>query len=325
MAAPRRQIPPFAAVRAFEAAARDGNLRDAAEQLALTPSAVSHQIRALEQYLDRALFRRSPKGLVLTPEGQLYFEEVAAALDQIERATRRAIRPTSGNTIRLCCYISLTQSWFLPRLAALRRALPDLDLRLISLIDPFEADPGDVDLVLASLDSPPPGKHVDPLIEEEIFPVASPALARREALAAPEDLARLPLLACYGNEDDWPQWALTAGLPPRSLPPPAMLFETQALLQDAAAAGLGVALARLPFVADELAGGRLERPFAVSHFSGQSYCLIGDPQRVEEPPLASFRDWIIGQFNDMKRLQQAGKFIQLKTMAKIKQSSGKKT
>jgi len=308
----RRQIPPFAAVRAFEAAARDGNLRTAAEQLALTPSAVSHQIRALEQYLGRALFARGPKGLSLTPAGQAYFEEIAAALDMLERATRRTLLPATSKAIRFCCYISLTQNWLLPRLGALRRAHPDIELHVISQIDPFEADPGNVDVMLACLDGPVAAKQVDHLVDEEIFPVCSPALLEREQLRCPSDLCRLPLLACYGNEADWGQWALSAGLPPTSLPAPVMLFETQALLQEAAASGLGVALARVPFVSDDLAQGRLLQPFQESYLSRQSYCLICDPQIACQPGIAAFRAWMVQQFNDMKHVQHAAKLIPLK-------------
>lgn len=307
----RRQIPPFAAVRAFEAAARDGNLRTAAEQLSLTPSAVSHQIRALEQYLGRALFARGPKGLTLTAAGQDYCAEVSAALDQLERATRRVMVSESGKTIRLCCYMSLTQSWFLPRLASLHETLPDIDLQIISQIEPLEVDPSEVELMLTCLDTAPAGRQVDHLVDEEIFPVCGPDFLRRTRLETPADLAGVTLLCCYGNEADWPHWALCAGLPPSSLPSRLVRFETQALLQEAAAAGLGVALARTPFVNADLESGKLVAPFAEVHASGLAYCLVGDPHIAEQPNVAALRRWIVQGFRETNRIQSRTNLIRL--------------
>lgn len=294
----RRHIPPFAAVRAFEATARTRNMRLAAEELGLTPSAVSHQIRALEQYLGQSLFVRGPGGLALTAAGQRYCEGASQVLDQLEAAGRAVMQPPGANALRISCYISLTQSWLLPRLRSFRQAYPAIELRIMSYIDPFEVDFGDVDLIIGVPPDPANGQRCDLLAEEEIFPVCSPELSATLDPARPEALLRHPLIVCYGNEADWPLWGQVAGLA-TPLPAPALLFETQALLQQAAAEGLGIALARRPFVDADLAAGRLLRPFPVSYRSGKNYCLIANPRQAENGPAAAFRAWLLGALGRM--------------------------
>lgn len=257
-------LPPLNALRAFEAAARLGSLTRAADALHVTHGAVSRQVRLLEEAIGTPLFQRARRGLRLTPAGQRLSDAAGDAFAQLRGAVAAIRRSGSGDdALVLGCPGSLLARWMIPRLPTLAAALPALTLHL----SPRE---GDFDPALAGLDAAlligappwPAHWHVRPLAVERIGPVLSPRLPGAERLAtlAPAALLGEPLLHTVSRPQAWPDWASRSGAG-GAAPRLGTGFEHLYYLLEAAAAGLGVAIAPEELVADDLAAGRLLAPW----------------------------------------------------------------
>jgi len=255
-----RRLPPLNAVRAFEASARHGSFTRAADELAVTQAAVSQQVRRLEDWLQVKLFRRTEAGLELTELGRLYLKPLTLALDQIADATARVRPGARGGVLTLTTTPAFAAKWLVPRIGRFIAAWPEIDVRLSAtnrLVD-FAAEGVDLAIRLGPGDWP--GLDVEKLFDEEVFPVCSPVLRDGcPGLRGPADLRRHVLL----HDDSivhWRYWLRLAGVNdvewsrgPR--------FSDSGMLLDVAAAGQGVALGQRVLAADDLAAGRLVKPF----------------------------------------------------------------
>jgi DNA-binding transcriptional LysR family regulator len=250
-----RRLPPFPALRAFEAAGRLGSFALAAQELHLTPSAVSHQVRQLERHLGRALFVRRPRGVELSAEGQQLLAGLEPALDALEAACA-ALRPAAGSTtLALYCAPSFATQWLQPRLPQLLRDWPQLALQLSSGADPVDLrQRSDLDLWIAYGTAPAArGIVAQPLGDEVIAPLCAPALAQG---ADPADvLRRQTLIDSALSPVTWPQWFALNGLPPPAGRRPS--FDRAALAIASAVDGVGVALESTRLAERELARGAL--------------------------------------------------------------------
>jgi len=286
------KLPPLNALRAFEAAAKNLSFSKAAEELSVTPAAVSHQIKGLEEWLGVPLFRRMNRAVILTDEGQSYVLGVREGLSQIQDATEKLMTQDAAGALTVSTLPSFAVRWLLPRLGRFRELHPDIDIMLSASdhITDFSREP--VDLVIRYGNGDYPGLHVEKLLtEDSLFPVCSPALLEGEhPLRTPEDLVHHNLL----HDDlrvDWETWLAAAdvqGVDPRK----GLSFNDSSMVLTAAITGQGVALGRSTLAADLLASGRLVKPFETELKAGNAYFVVCPPEQVERPRFVAFRDWL---------------------------------
>jgi LysR family glycine cleavage system transcriptional activator len=289
-----RRLPPLNGLRAFEAAARQLSFTRAAEELYVTQTAISHQIKALEDRLGVKLFRRLPRGLLLTEEAQRYLPAIRDAFDLIANATDRLVAVSASGTLTVSVLPSFAAKWLVPRLGRFRAACPDIDLRISTSSHLVDFSREDVDVGVRMGRGVYPGLRVDWLFGESLVPVCSPELlAGPQPLRRPEDLRQHLLL----HDDDYAGWELwleltgVQGVAARRGP----IFTDSAMVVQAAADGQGVALARRRLAAGDLAAGRLVQPFDVSIPQDLAYYLVCPEAGAERPKVRRFRDWLLAE------------------------------
>ncbi len=287
-----RRLPPLNAVRAFEAAARHLSFTRAAEELHVTQAAISHQVKALEVYLGLKLFRRLNRALVLTEDGQTYLPPVKRIFDQLYDATRRLTESEARGKLTVSALPSLAARWLVPRLGRFRAAHPDIDIRLAPATHLVDFAREDVDVAIRYGRGQYPGLRVDRLMTEDIMPVCSPALITGpQPLKEPADLKHHTLLHDEGH-GEWRTWLLAAGVEDVD-PTRGTVFMDSGMLIEAAATGQGVALARGALAADDLASGRLVRPFEIKVPAEYAYYVVCPEATADQPKVAAFRDWLL--------------------------------
>ncbi|KAB1072325.1 LysR substrate-binding domain-containing protein [Methylobacterium planeticum] len=254
-----RRIPSFPGLRAFEAAARLGSFARASEELHLTPSAVSHQIRALERTLERALFRRANRQVMLTVDGERLLAGVSDAFDIIERACT-GLSPPPPSTLSVHCTPSFAAKWLSPRLPSFVERHPGLGIRLSTNADPIDLSRHDEIDVLIAYGRPPhgPGLAVESLGREEIAALCTPEIDRGLGQIEPSTVGRFTRLESSFSPVRWPDWFAVNGLPLPQTPGGAA-FDRGSLVISAAVQGLGVALESLRFAQAEIDAGQLVR------------------------------------------------------------------
>ena len=291
-----RQLPSFAAVKAFEAAARHKSFKKAAEELCLSPSAISHQIRALEEYLDTALFERDGNRLDLTLTGTGYAGKLTGLLDFLDDSTRAA-RQAEQKPLRVLCTPGFAARWLVPRLPRLPFG-DRVHLRVSTGAPSLDFATNDSDVVIQWADDQVPGVRSDPLVQSSRYPVIAPALKEAEGIERPKDLLGMVLM--YDETDDaWEQWFAAAGLTPGTLPP-GPVFPNCELATTAAEQGGGVSLAYDAMVRDTVASGRLVRLFDTITMPSVIYSIAYAEDRGGDAMIQQFRDWI---FDEVERSQ----------------------
>ena len=289
-----RRLPSLNALRAFEAAARHLSFTRAAEELHVTQAAISHQVKALEEHLGRKLFRRLNRALLLTDDGQAYLPSVSRAFTLLNDATSDLLTTQAPGPLTVSALPSFAARWLVPRLGRFRQIRPDIDLRIDPSAELSDFAGGDVDVGIRYGRGKYPGMRADWLMTEDIFPVCSPALLEGpHPLRDPRDLQHQVLLHDDGH-GDWRTWLLAAGVD-RVDPARGPIFTDSSMLIQAAMAAQGVALARGVLAADELAAGRLVRPFTLSLPTEYAYYLVCPINTAEQPKIAAFRDWLLGE------------------------------
>jgi LysR family glycine cleavage system transcriptional activator len=289
-----RRLPPLNALRAFEAAARHLSFTRAAEELHVTQAAISHQVKALEEHLGRKLFRRLNRALRLTDDGQAYLPSVSRAFTLLNEATNDLLTKQTPGPLTVSALPSFAARWLVPRLGRFRQIRPDIDLRIDPSADLTDFAAGDVDVSIRYGRGKYPGLRADWLMTEDIFPVCSPALREgAQPLREPGDLVHHVLLHDDGH-GDWRTWLLAAGVDGVD-PGRGPIFTDSSMLIQAAMAGQGVALARGVLAADELAAGRLVRPFTLSLPTDYAYYFVCPGDTAEQPKIAAFREWLLAE------------------------------
>lgn len=295
-----RRLPPLNALRAFEAAGRHLSLTKAAEELHVTPAAIGHQIKALEDYLGVELFRRSNRGLLLTDAGQSCLPGLREGFDRLATAVERARAYHHRRPLTVSVAPSFAAKWLVPRLERFRAAYPGIDVRIDASTRLVDFLREDIDLGIRYGPGNYPGLCVDRLLTEEVFPVCSPRLLDGpHPLRLPGDLRWHTLLHVDSAVEDstwpdWPTWLLSAGVDdidasrgPR--------FSLSSMAVQTAVEGHGVVLGSSVLVADDLAAGRLVRPFEHSTPVNFAYYLVCPESNAERPKIAAFRDWLLAE------------------------------
>jgi DNA-binding transcriptional LysR family regulator len=296
----RRKIPSTAALSAFEAAARHQSFTKAADELAVTQSAVCRQIAALEEFLGLSLFRRSRRGVVLTEAGVSYSRKVTARLDEVERDTLDLMaKGGQGGTLELGVVPTFATKWLLPRMASFAQAHPGITLNLSARTRPFLFDETSFDAAIYAGESRWPGTEGVFLMRENMVAVCSPALMDGRSPSARIDWRRYPLLQLSTRPYAWRDWFTSRGMQvegdmagPR--------FELFSMLAEAAVHSMGVALIPRFLVEDELQRGVLVQLVKHHYLSDRSYYLIYPEQKSENAALTAFRGWLEGQARDYR-------------------------
>lgn len=289
---------PLQPIQGFVTAARAGNLSRAAESLNLTVSALSHQIRALEERLQQRLFERGPRGIRLTADGQRLFDAVATPFEALERA----LRPCSSRrdeVLTLSLIPSMASSWLVPRLPPFLAAHPQMEINLqsnIALVD-FDRD-NDVDAAIRYGPGRWTGLTATHLFDDWIAPLASPRLVKEHGGRQPEDLSRYPLL-----EDDagrWPDWfAKFGGTAPKRFV--ARLDDAESL-HRAAVAGMGVAMGRMTLARPLIDAGLLVVLSPRRMKSDYAHYLVHPARSNDHAGLLAFREWLLGEARTYARI-----------------------
>lgn len=288
----RRKIPSTAALVAFESAARHQSFTKAAEELALTQSAVCRQIAALEAFLGVELFRRTRRGVRLTEEGLSYGRRIAAQLDAVERDTLAVMGQQGSTSLELAVVPTFATQWLLPRLKDFQRRHPEVTVNLTNRTRPFLFADTEFDAALYFGDADWPGTAADFLMRENPVPVCSPELIAPHTTLDAQKIATLPLLQQSTRPYAWRQWFGSLGLQVEGdLRGPR--YELFSMLAQAAMHGMGVALIPPLLIQRELAEGRLIVPLEHAYLSDKAYYLIVPERKVESAALRAFRDWLL--------------------------------
>jgi len=275
---------PLNGLRAFEAAARHASFTKAAIELNVTPAALGHQVKGLEERLGTALFHRLPRGLALTDEGQALLPVLKESFDRMAAALARFDDGRDRELLSVGAVGSFAIGWLLPRLAGFEAAHPEVDLRLSTNNNRVDIAEEGLDFAIRFGDGAWHGTEAVPLFRAPLTVLCSVETATR--LQAPADLLGETLLRSYRN-DEWPAWFAAAGIEAPPLTGP--VFDSAALMVQAALAGHGVALA--PAV---LFGGRAIRPFATEVDLG-GYWLTRLKSKRPGPAMAAFEAWMLAE------------------------------
>ena len=293
-----RALPPLTALRAFEAAARHLSFKAAADELRLTPTAISHQIRLLEKTLGRPLFRRRPRPLALTQAGAALLPVLRDGFDDFEQALASIRQETRSPNLRVTTTNAFAARWLVPRLPLWRAASPDLTTEVIGTDAVIDLTAGEADVAVRYSFCPPPGSPCIELLRDRFWPIANPQLLSAHQLSRPSDLVRYPLVhagwpAENRHAPTWERWIKAAqkfdcdlvSRPAAS----GLLFREELHAIDAVIAGQGVGLLSDVVVGNELDSGKLVRVSDIS-LPGLGFYLISS----EDSPLQSEIDRFIG-------------------------------
>lgn len=283
---------PLNALRTLVAVVRYGGVSRAAAQLHLTHSAVSHQIRAVQETLGLALFEKRGRTLVPTRLGAAYIARLDAAFDEIGQATQTLLDSRADSRLRLSTTPSFAAHWLLPRLGDFIAAHPGVDIEVESSSRLANLHDGEIDVALRFGAGQYPGLFSQLLMRDRIFPVCSPAFAEAHRLADPPGLDGLPLL--HANGEPWSWWLPAAGIV-ADAPTHGTVFSDSSLMLQAALAGQGIGLARQSVAAEALAAGRLLRPFSAEAETPHAYYFVCRKDKVETLAVAAFRRWLGAQ------------------------------
>jgi DNA-binding transcriptional LysR family regulator len=293
-----RALPSLDFLKGFEAAGRRLSFTQAAEELFVTQSALSRQVQALEEALGVPLFTRRHRALSLTPAGQAFHRDVVAALNAIAVATDAARGTVRAPGLTLSTTVSFASLWVIPRLANFRTRHPNAEVYISADDRLVDLGRGEVDVAVRYLSDAKAPEGAVRLFGERMMPVVSPRLVRRGGtpLARPADLARHVLLHLDDAEGStpWLEWSvwLTSNGQPALKPAGALRFKLYDQVIQAAVAGQGVALGRIPLIASHLRDGRLVAPFSKRYDSARGYYAVVAPHAVDRVDVIAFVDWL---------------------------------
>ena len=291
----KRVLPPLKALRAFEAAARHANFTAAAEELHITHSAISQQVRMLEAYLGQPLFAREARGVQLLAHAHTYYQEIQASLERIGSATQAFKSPPSRKLLRVCTTPSLAMKWLIPRLSGFQALVPDAQVQL-STLGRAQIERADLDNDVVLRHQPLQRPHLVSVhcLHDYLIPVASPRYIQSHRLYRHADCLGHPLLQVRGHMTAWPQWFEQAGVQvPPELPGP--VFDHHFLSLQAAMNDLGLAMAPWCLLQEDVQADRLRPLFAQPRL--HDYGLYAS-YRAEGPALAlatQFVQWLCSQ------------------------------
>jgi LysR family glycine cleavage system transcriptional activator len=300
-----QSLPPLNSLRTFELAARLGSFTRAARELHVTPAAVSHQIRGLEEYLGVRLFRRTTRRLALTDQAAAAAETLREAFDRINQGVELLRSSGKSGVLSVSVTPAFATRWLVARLARFQKKHPRIHLRIAASPSPVDFDQADVDVAVRIGRGVFEGVVAIKLFHEWLAPVASPAFLRQNVLRKPADIGRVPMLhddsmRRAGRPQGWQEWFRVAGAP-LSETRQGTHFDDGHLALQAAAAGGGVALGRLVYAVDDVAARRLRIAMQPVMEMDVAYYLLIPESRANLPAVIAFREWIEAEATDFRR------------------------
>ncbi|MBZ9667839.1 LysR family transcriptional regulator [Pseudomonas sp. LMG 31766] len=288
----RRRLPPLSALRAFEAAARHASAKQAAQELSVTATAISHQIRALEESLGVALFVRKPRQLELTMAGRELQQVLESAFDSIGAAVERLSATPSRQAITLSTTPAVAVRWLLSWVCMLRDSHPTIDLRIHASHEPVALDGVTADIAIRYGDGRWPGLVAEKLFDNTFVPACSPLLGLHDAAELPRHtLIHFRNQAAISSPMDWAVWQKQAQVPGLDVSA-GLVFSDETHAVSAAVGAQGVALMSRQLIEDELKEGRLVQPFG-PELEGKPFFLVYPENRRNDPTIRAVREWIM--------------------------------
>jgi LysR family glycine cleavage system transcriptional activator len=287
-------LPSLTGLRTFEVAARHMSFTLAAAELNVTQTAVSHQIRRLEQQLGIPLFIRRNRALLLTREARDYLPSIRSAFEDLRRATERLRRSHHDGVLTISTTASLATKWLVSRVAAFQDANPGIEVRITTSANLVDFRRDEVDLAVRYGRGSWLGLRADWLMADHSFPVCSPELpSESKPLRRPEDLAHHTLLHTMVSREDWQLWLTASGLPLSIAARRGLMFDQGFMAIQAAMEGLGVALGRTHLVEADIAAGRLIAPFDMLLPQDAGYYVVTPEATADAPKIRLFREWLV--------------------------------
>ena len=286
------RLPPLAALRAFEAAARLENFSRAADEIHVTHGAVSHQVRALEAFVGVRLFTREGRGVVLTGDGRALAAEIRAALAQIGAAAETIRRRAQSNRLTISVLPSFGSRWLMPRIGGFMAAHPDWEINIDSSAALADFARDGIDVAVRFGRGPWPGLGGEWLMDDEYILAASPKLNRGRLPRRPDQLARYPLLRA--DAEPWRAWCTAAGVDLK-LPNTGVDYQDMGVMLQAAIEGQGIILTRHTIAAAEIEKGTLVQLFDVAVPSSLAYWIVWPDAMPESDRVLAFRDWMLAE------------------------------
>lgn len=283
------RLPPLSTLRLFEAAARLSSFKAAAEELHVTPSAVSHGVQSLEQWLGLRLFVRGTRTLTLTKDGTAFLPQVQQALSLLATAVESLPGRRARGRLSISAAPTFASRWLVTQLPRFQALHPEIQVAIDTQFRQVDFPRDGVDLAIRLGIGPWPGLDAMKLLDEVVVPVCAPELAQQ--IRRVEDLATTTLLRVASASHDWDRWFEAAGQPPVT-PKRTLVFDTIHMALDAAARGLGVVLGRHPLFHEELASGLLVPVLGPPRRFSTAYWLVTSPDYLRRPEVAAFRSWI---------------------------------
>jgi len=292
-----RPLPPLSSLRSFEAVARQLSFSKAAEELSVTPGAVSQQIRAFEERLGAKLFERTRRSVALTRLAARMLPDVQAGLDLLARACSSRSVPLGERTLTISVTPSFASKWLMPRLPGFYDQNPDIDLRISATVELADFKRDGIDLAIRLGHGRYPGLHAEPLLGEALTPLCSPKILKGKGrLKTPDDLRKHRMIhdtsiPGQGEHSAWDKWLALAGARHISARR-GVRFTLAELAMQAAIDGAGIVLGRLVLAEGDVAAGRLVRPFRTVLPLDVSYFLVRSEAAAPRPEMRRFRDWL---------------------------------
>lgn len=299
------RLPPLTALRAFEAASRHLSFSKAAEELFVTPAALSYQIKSLEEHLGVALFRRLNRAVELTEAGRALQPGLASAFREMIEAVRSVERQKGARALTVTAGPAFTAKWLAPRFFGFAERHPEIELRFVASLRLMDLERDEIDAAIRYTPAPDEANYCELLIEDWVVPVAAPAVAAR--IQGPRDILREPLLhddslAIIRPAVELAHWLAAAGAGSAPAPARGTHFSDAGHAIDAAVAGAGVALSRATLVERDLAAGRLVAPIRVGLLTPGKYYFVCRKGAESEPRIATFLDWLRGEVESLAAL-----------------------
>jgi len=285
---------PLLSLRHLEAAIRLGTFDLAARELNVTPSAVSQQIKRVEESLGHALFERSSNRVAPNARARELGRVLSEAFELVDFGLRQAMTGTSEQSVKIRLYQTWANRWLVPRLENFTRRHPEIAVEFETGVDAVDFSRTDADLALSTLTAQTRTVSGQQIMVPRLAPVCTPALARR--LTRPEDLANVARIASRNRMADWPRWVEAQGL--RQVDQrPLLVFSNSTLVYESALSGAGVAIAQVELVLADLESGRLVRPFPLTIRSDAPIMLYQHDIRVRRPSVRKFRSWMLSEID----------------------------
>lgn len=283
-------LPPLNPLKAFESAARLLSLTAAAEDLNVSQVAVSRQVKVLEDYLGVALFTRLHRGIELTDEGKELYEGIDSAFQDIAEAARKVSRRGRRDVLSIQSYTTFSQRWLIPRLADFHNRFEATEVRISSSLKPVDFETQNIDAAIRSGYGDWPELHAEKLVDIELIPVCTAEFLAKNPINTPQDLQNVTLLHSLARNHDWESWLKSQNVNVDSHK--GIKFDYSSSAYEAAAMGMGVALAVKVFVEGMIEKGQLVSPFPDPFKTGESYYLIWSNKATPSDTLLTFLKWM---------------------------------